>query len=372
MVSMIPKKKILEARLMIVDDIELNLVMLENLLRETGYKNVMCVQDPLQVMDLYRAYKPDLILLDLIMPNMDGFEVMDALRDFLSTDSLPVVVLTADSKHEIRIRALEAGARDFLTKPYDPTEVAKRLRNLLETVLLNKELQSQNQMLEQKVRERTSQLLLTQKEIIHKLSRAAEYRESGAGLHLMRISQLSLSIARAAGLGNSHCELIGSSSPMHDIGKIGIPDSILMKPGPLNTEEWSIMQTHPSLGAEILSGQDIPLLAVAGRIALTHHEKWDGSGYPRGLKGEAIPIEGRIVAAADVFDSLLSARPYKKEWPLDKAIAEVENCSGSHFDPYIVNKFKEIIPELSQIVMQYADFRNDGNSTWPIEADPGM
>lgn len=372
MISMIPREKIFEARLMIVDDIELNLVMLDNLLRETGYKNVISIQDPRQVMDLYRAYKPDLVLLDLIMPGMDGFEVMDALKQFLGTDSLPVVVLTADSTHEKRIRALEAGARDFLTKPYDPTEVAKRVRNLLETVLLNKELQSQNQVLEQKVRERTSQLLETQKEIIHKLSRAAEYRESGAGLHLMRISQLSLSIARAAGLSNIHCELIGSSSPMHDIGKIGIPDSILLKPGPLTAEEWTIMHRHPLLGAEILSGKDTPLLAVAGKIALTHHEKWDGSGYPRRMKGEAIPVEGRIVAVADVFDSLLSPRPYKEEWPLDKAIAEVESCAGSHFDPYVVKKFKEIIPELSQIVTQYADLRNGGNETWPIDADPGM
>ncbi len=355
MVSMISREKILEARLLIVDDVELNLAMLENLLRETGFKHILAVQDPRQVMDLYKTFKPDLVLLDLIMPYMDGFDVMKAMKVFLGTDSLPVVVLTADSAHESRIRALEEGARDFLTKPYDPTEVTKRIRNLLEIVLLNKELQMQNQVLDQKVKERTAQLVLTQKEIIHKLCRAAEYRESSAGFHLIRISQFSSCLARSLGLSSYQCDLVASSSPMHDIGKIGIPDSILLKPGPLSPEEWTIMQTHPLLGAEILSGKESNLVVVASKIAVSHHEKWDGTGYPRRLKGEEIPIEGRIVAVADVFDSLISSRPYKSKWPMEKAIQEVMNSSGSHFDPYIVKKFGEVIPELKQLAELNAD-----------------
>jgi putative two-component system response regulator len=352
MISSITRERIFEARLLIIDDLEFNVTMLENLLREVGYKHILGTQDPRLAMDLYNSFKPDLILLDLIMPNIDGFGVMDSLRKVLNTDSLPVVILTADSSHDIRIRALEAGARDFLTKPFDTTEVATRIRNLLEVSVLNKELQRHNTILEQKVRERTAQLLLTQKEIIHRLSRAAEYREHGAGLHLIHISQICSCLSRALGLSGDHCDLIAASSPMHDIGKIGIPDSILLKPGPLNGEEWQVMHTHTILGAEILSGHDSPLLATASEIALTHHERWDGTGYPRRLRGDKIPIEGRIVALADVFDSLISPRPYKEEWPVENAIKEVADLAGSHFDPNLVEKFHEVLPEITQIVAE--------------------
>jgi putative two-component system response regulator len=345
----IDPERIRASRLMIVDDQESNVLLLEKLLQAEGYANLVSTSDPTLVKDLYRGFKPDLLLLDLHMPGLDGFAVMERLKAGLGEDYLPILVLTADVTRSTRIRALEAGAKDFLTKPLDPLEVVHRVRNLLEVRLLYADMRNQNAILEEKVRERTMELAETRLEIIHRLGRAAEFRDEGTGLHLMRISQFAVCLARAAGLPSETVDLIFSASPMHDIGKIGIPDRILFKEGKLDDEEWAVMRTHTTIGADLLSGHDSPLMKTAALIALTHHERWDGGGYPNGLKGEDIPMEGRVVALCDVFDALISRRPYKDKWPTGKAVMEIDSESGGAFDPFFVAKFHEALNEVQSI-----------------------
>ena len=349
---MIPRERILKSRIMIVDDQESNVLLLERLLEAEGYTNVVSTSDPLMAEDLYRGFRPDLLLLDLHMPVLDGFGVMEQLTASSGDDYLPILVLTADVTRATRIRALEAGAKDFLTKPLDQLEVMNRIRNILEVRLLYDELKDQNAILEEKVRERTKEIRETRLEIIHRLGRAAEFRDEGTGLHLMRISQFSVCLAKAADMPSELVDLIFSASPMHDIGKIGIPDRILFKQGPLDEEEWTVMRTHTTIGADLLAGHESPLMKSAAQIALTHHERWDGGGYPRGLKGEDIPMEGRIVALCDVFDALISRRPYKEKWPLGQAVMQIETQSGGAFDPYLVAKFHEALMEIQEIFRQ--------------------
>jgi putative two-component system response regulator len=347
---MTPFSEIQKARILIVDDQESNLLLLQKLLQSAGYSNLLTVADPVQVPDLYLAFRPDLLLLDLHMPKLDGFEVMAMLNAAIRDDYLPILVLTADITTPTRLRALEMGAKDFLTKPFDQVEVVTRIRNMLEVRLLHNRLKEQNAILEQKVRERTQELVETRLEIIHRLGRAAEYRDKGTGLHILRISHISAALARAAGLPTARREVIMSASPMHDIGKIGIPDSILLKQGKLDAEEWEVMKTHTTIGAELLAGHDSVLMNAAASIAVTHHERWDGNGYPNGLAGEAIPIEGRIVALSDVFDALLSERPYKKAWPMEAAIEEIDALKGKAFDPVLVEALHRGLPEIQSIV----------------------
>jgi len=289
------------------------------------------------------------------MPEMDGFEVMEQLSKLIDGDYLPVLVLTAQTDTETRLRALEIGAKDFLTKPFDKTEVLQRIYNMLEVRILYNQQRNQSEILEAKVRERTQELSDTRLEIIRRLGRAGEYRDNETGMHVIRMSKSCQRMALAAGLGEEVAEVILNASPMHDVGKIGIPDAILLKPGKLNSEEWEIMKTHSEIGADILSEHSSDMIKMAQHIALTHHEKWDGSGYPNCLKGEEIPIEGRIAAICDVFDALTSDRPYKEAWPVEKAVTFINENSGSHFDPNLVKLFNEILPEILNIRNQYAD-----------------
>ncbi len=349
---MIPAERIKRSRLMIVDDQEANVLLLERMLQSAGFTNVVSTSDPAEVENLYNGFRPDLLLLDLHMPRLDGFAVMEKLKAGLGNDYLPILVLTADSTRETRLKALEAGAKDFLTKPLDPVEVMNRIRNLLEVRLLYEDLRNQNAILEEKVRERTQELKDTRLEVIHRLGRAAEFRDEGTGLHLMRISRFSVCLSKAVGLPGDITDLLYSASPMHDIGKIGIPDRILFKEGRLDDEEWAIMRTHTTIGADLLSGHDSPLMKTAAQIALTHHERWDGGGYPSGLRGEDIPMEGRIVALCDVFDALISRRPYKEKWPLGQAVMNIEAESGGAFDPYLVAKFHESLMEIKEVFRQ--------------------
>ena len=346
---MIPRERILKSRIMIVDDQESNIMLMERLLMASGYTNLVSTADPFMVQDLYKGFRPDLLVLDLHMPGMDGFQVMEKLRAGLGNDYLPILVLTADVTRETRIKALEAGAKDFLTKPLDQLEVTNRIMNMLEVRLLHEDLMNQNAILEEKVKERTKELEDTRLEIIHRLGRAAEFRDEGTGLHLMRISQFSVCLCKAARLEGRAADLIFSASPMHDIGKIGIPDRILFKEGKLDDEEWAVMKTHTTIGADLLSGHDSALMKSAAEIALTHHERWDGGGYPNGLQGENIPIEGRIVALCDVFDALISRRPYKEKWPVGQAVMQIESESGGAFDPYLVAKFHEALNDIQEI-----------------------
>lgn len=297
----------------------------------------------------------DLILLDICMPELDGFEVMELLKKDAGGDYLPILVLTALADNQTRIRALQSGAKDFVTKPFNRHEILNRVRNILEVRQLHNQLLEQNAGLERQVRERTAELSETRLEIIQRLGYAAEHRDNETGLHIIRMSHFSALLARTAGLSGQEEEMILNASPMHDIGKLAIPDRILLKPGKLDREEWEIMKTHAKKGAEILEGHPSGLLKAAREIALCHHEKWDGSGYPNGLKEEEISIEVRIVAIADVFDALTSKRPYKESWPVEKAFAEIETCAGRHFDPKLAETFLTVKPEIQAIMERYAE-----------------
>ncbi|MDH4276052.1 MAG: response regulator [Gammaproteobacteria bacterium] len=343
-----------QAKLLVVDDEAANVKLLTRLLEAEGYQRVLSTLDSREVVDLYREHQFDLVLLDIRMPNMDGFEVMRALQSVDSSDYVPVLVLTAQTDKETRLKALECGAKDFVNKPFDRLEVMTRIRNILQVRLLHNRIRQENRTLEQQVQLSLQQLESTRLEVLRRLGLAAEYRDNETGYHIVRMSKYSQLIAQAFGLPEEHCTRILQASPMHDIGKIGIPDAILLKPGKLAPDEWAIMKTHASIGAEILS-QGSALLEAARVIALSHHEKWDGSGYPQGLVGEQIPIEGRIVAVADVFDALTSERPYKKAWNVNDAVAEIRRGSGAHFQPEIVDAFDSILPEISVIQARYKD-----------------
>jgi putative two-component system response regulator len=327
------------SRILIVDDQEANLRLLTRILQPAGYINLNCVKDPRTVAGLYQEFQPDLILLDLHMPHLDGIAVMEQLRPFIPADTyVPILVLTADVLAVTRQKALTMGAKDFLTKPFDTAEVLLRIHNLLETRFLYVELQQHSEILESKVRARTLELEQAQAEMLDRLARASESRDDDTCQHTQRVGELSGALARAAGLPEEQCELIRRAAALHDIGKIGIPDDILLKPGKLTTEEFTRMKDHTSIGAGILSGSRFPMLQLAEEIALYHHERWDGSGY-YGVRGEAIPLPARIVALADVFDVLTHKRPYKQPWPIEQAMAEIESQSGGMFDPSLVNLF---------------------------------
>ncbi|MEJ2576803.1 MAG: response regulator [Gammaproteobacteria bacterium] len=347
----------LNSRVLVVDDQPANVLLLRKMLGAAGYQSVATTTDPTAVRGLHRAEPFDIILLDIRMPRLDGHGVMAQLQEDAraSGDYVPVLVLTAQEDEETRLKALAAGAKDFVTKPFNRTEVLNRIRNMLEVRLLHKAVRQQNEVLEQRVRERTAELRETRLEIIRRLGLAAEYRDNETGLHIVRMSRFSQVLARAAGFDEYQAELILNASPMHDIGKLGIPDRILLKPGRLDEEEWAVMQTHVHIGARILDGHPSELMQMAARIARHHHERWDGTGYPHGLAGEAIPIEARIVAVADVFDALTSRRPYKEAWPVETAVAELHRIAGSHLDPTLVNLFVSRLPEILDIKQQHAE-----------------
>jgi putative two-component system response regulator len=357
------EREILEAKILIVDDSEANVWLLQEVLKTAGYTQVEGISDSREAVQFYKKFKPDLLILDINMPFLDGFQVMEELKRSENEAYLPILVLTSDHESSTRQKALNAGGKDFLTKPFSGPEVLARIKNMLEVRLLHKKLQNTNKILEEKVRERTRELEESRLEIIYRLSLAAEYKDDMTGGHLKRMSTYATLIGKYAGLSLKECELLKHASQMHDIGKLKIPESILHKPGNLTSEEWMLIQEHPIIGAKILSGSQSELLQMAEIIALTHHEKWDGSGYPRRLKGDEIPLVGRICALADVFDALTSERPYKKAWNLEEAILEIENQSGKHFDPKLIPAFRQALPEIVKIkeaqneeARQFSDF----------------
>ena len=353
---MVSEKDIKDSQILIVDDEEANIILIERILTIGGYHNFQSTTDSTKAIELYQQQKSHLILLDLNMPVFDGFDVMHQLAAIEDGDSFPsILVLTAQTDRDTRIRALDSGAKDYVHKPFDRVELLSRIRNQLEVKRLHETIQDQNNFLEEKVAERTQELHNTRLEVIHRLGLAAEYRDNETGLHIIRMSKVSAELARAIGLPENECEMILNSSPMHDIGKLGIPDSVLLKPGKLDADEWQIMKTHTLIGAEILSGGDSELLEQALLIAMTHHEKWDGTGYPKGLKGEEIPLVGRIVALADVFDALTSERPYKKAWSVHAAIEYIKDMSDKQFDPELVKVFVSILPKVQEISDRYRE-----------------
>lgn len=352
---MITQQQCQNARILIVDDQKTNIMLLESILQKAGYKQVHATQDPTQVVNLYRELDPDLICLDIHMPQLNGFQVMGQLKIIHTHAFLPILVLTSEKDRETRLQALESGAKDFLYKPFDQVEVLMRIRNLLEASLLNKALGRKNQTLEETVRQQTQELKDTQLEVVQRLAQAAEFRDNETGSHIVRMSHYGLVLGRAWGLSEEECHVLFHATPMHDVGKLGIPDRILLKPGKLSPEEFQIMKQHTVIGAKLLSNSQSPVLQLAEIIALTHHEKWDGSGYPNGLAGEDIPLAGRICSISDVFDALSSRRCYKDPWPLEKTLAEIRSLSGKHFDPRLVSLFEEHLPVILDIQRTHAD-----------------
>jgi putative two-component system response regulator len=336
-----------DVRILVIDDEEMNIEMLRRVLEPEGYSRFVTTTDPRQALALYREHHPDLILLDLKMPYLEGHEVLALFREEIPPDTyLPILVLTSDGSSEAKRRALSGGARDFLTKPLSPIEVRLRIRNLLETRFLHLAMQNQNQWLEERVRERTAELTRrtveleeARVEILQRLARAAEFRDDETGQHTQRVGRTAALLAEGLGIAPSEVEVIRRAAPLHDIGKIGIPDAVLLKGGRLSLDEFEVMKTHTLIGADILSGSSVPLLATGREIALTHHEHWDGSGYPSGLAGDAIPLSGRAVAVADVFDALTHPRPYKAAWPAEAALEEIRREAGRQFDPEIAQAF---------------------------------
>lgn len=339
------EKKNIDSKIMIIDAQVSNVLQLEGLLQEEGYTNFVSVSDSREALASFLGFKPDLVLVDLQMPHLDGYAVMQQLRKNISPDTfLPILVLTTNITPEAKRRALLEGATDFLSKPLDPAEATLRIRNLIQTRLLYLQLQDQNKMLDQKVRKRTQQLEQAQIEILERLATAAEYRDDDTGEHTQRVGKMVAQIAAGLGLPNEQVEQMRFAAPLHDIGKIGIPETILLKPEKLTPKEWEVIKSHTTIGAKILSGSQSPLLQMAEEIARTHHEHWDGNGY-FGMKGDEIPLAGRIVTVVDVLDTLINNRPYKKAWPIKKALDEIVRQRGKQFDPQVVDVLLRIIPE---------------------------
>ncbi len=352
---MISQQQCQNATILIVDDQMTNILLLESILQNAGYTNIHSTQDPTEVVSFVKKLNPDLICLDIRMPQMNGFQIMGQLKIIQKDTYLPILVLTAEEDRETRLRALDSGAKDFLHKPFDKIEVIMRIRNLLETSLLNRALSVQKETLEETVRVRTQQLKETQLEIVHRLAQAAEHRDNETGSHIVRMSHYAVVLGRAAGMNEEECDILLHATPMHDVGKLGIPDRILLKPGKLDADEWEIMKQHTVIGAQLLSNSQSPVLQMGEAIALTHHERWDGSGYPNLLAGEDIPLVGRICAIADVFDALSSKRCYKEPWPLENVLQELRLLSGIQFDPRLIEMFDELLPIILDIQRTYTD-----------------
>ncbi|MBF0524781.1 MAG: two-component system response regulator [Deltaproteobacteria bacterium] len=348
-------------KVLVVDDEDRNLRLMEAMLIPLGYEVYLAANGEAALSGV-KDNPPDVILLDIMMPKMDGFEVTRRIKSDEETRFIPIVMVTALKDVEDRVRALEAGADDFLTKPVDKVELRARVRSLLKVKAYNDHMRSYQRQLEQEVAHRTEQLEQAFKRInmasletIFILSRAAEHKDEDTGSHIRRMANYSAAVARKMGLPDRTVEAILYAAPMHDVGKIGIPDGILLKPARLTYEECEIMKTHTTIGGHILTTSLPGFLQFGKVIAMTHHEKWDGGGYPLGLKGKKIPLAGRIVAIADVFDALTSKRPYKEPFSLEKSYGIISEGRGTHFDPDVVDAFFAIEEEILSIKGRYKD-----------------
>ncbi|MBX6364220.1 MAG: response regulator [Gemmatimonadetes bacterium] len=332
------------ARILIVDDDHAVLRLLDRSLRASGYTDIHLVTAADQALALLPELQPDLLIVDLNMPATDGFSLLRYVADTVPRSTyLPVLVLTGDTDEQTKNRALQAGARDFLTKPFSPVEVGLRIRNLLETRFFYRALHEQNARLEAEVQKRTAELRDAHLDILARLAQAAELRDDDTGQHTYRVAELSAEIATELGLGAEFAALLRRTAPLHDVGKIGIPDAILLKPGRLTAAEFEIIKSHTRIGARLLSSGNTPVLRMAEEIALSHHERWDGTGYPDGLRGQEVPIAARIVAVADVYDALTHERVYRPAWPVGEVIAKIHADAGTHFDPAVVDAFGRLV-----------------------------
>lgn len=370
------------AKVMIVDDEDINIRIVQKYLKEDGYEKFITVADSRDAVDAIRREVPDVLLLDVMMPNVNGLQVLAEMRQDPRFVRTPVLILTASCETSVKLKALELGAADFLTKPVDRYELGIRVRNALMIKTHQDQLASHSAVLEEQVRRRTAELARSQQEIIHCLARAAEYRDGATSKHVDRVGRYVGILAKELGFKPQYIDLMAQAAKLHDVGKIGIPDSVLQKPGKLTDHEFSIIKQHCAFGRDILQEptdrpdrtihyrldpmeciRDIvqadasPLMKLAALITQTHHEKWDGSGYPLGLAGDDIPIEGRITAIADVFDALNSARPYKEPFPLDKCFEIIAAGRGVHFDPCVVDAFFNCEDQIIEISQRLSDTR---------------
>lgn len=349
------------AKILVVDDEERNLRLMEAMLIPLGYE-VLKALDGEEALNKVQEHSPDVILLDIMMPRMDGFEVARRLKEKEETRIIPIVMVTALREVEDRVKALALGADDFLSKPVEKTELRARVQSLVKVKAYHDSQRNYQKDLEAEVAQKTEQIRKNLEKLkeaslntIMRLARAAEYKDEDTGAHILRMSSYASAIARYLNTGDNPAQWLLYAAPMHDIGKIGIPDRILLKPGKLSPEEWEIMKKHTIIGGHILEGARTGYEKLAQIIALTHHEKWDGSGYPKGLKGKEIPLVGRITAIADVFDALTSKRPYKEAFSVDKSFAIIREGLGSHFDPQVVEAFFSVESEILALKEKYTD-----------------
>ena len=370
-------ESLLTAKILIVDDEPINVKVCQKYLHELGYKNCLGLTDSSRTIAMILDERPDIVILDVMMPVVSGVDVLKLIRKHDELQHLPVLILTASSDRTTKLTVLNLGATDFLTKPIDPSEMAPRVRNVLAVKRYHDTLRTHAQALEEAVRQRTADLEASRLDVIHCLARAVEYRDDHTGRHVERVGRYSAIISRAMKLDATTVSMIEQAAQLHDVGKIGVPDDILLKPGKLTPEEfermqkhtlfgrkiveqmsereWEKLRQHVQIGGRILEAPRSPLLTMAARIALTHHEHWDGSGYPLGLAGDDIPLEGRITAVADVFDALSSHRPYKPAYPIDKCFMILQSESGSHFDPKVIEAFFSQRELVVQTQLELAD-----------------
>ncbi|MEX0794025.1 MAG: HD domain-containing phosphohydrolase [Pirellulaceae bacterium] len=370
-------RDIKRSRILIVDDEALNIAVVQSYLEMEGYVHIRSTENAGDAMAIVQQYRPDLVLLDIHMPNVNGMEILRAIRADENLATIPVVILTATSTSETKLEALQAGATDLLSKPVHQGELLARIHNVLIVKAYQDRLRGYSEELERAVRKRTAELEASRMEVIQCLARAAEFRDDDTGQHILRVGRYARIIGAELGLPDATLQILESAAQLHDVGKIGVPDAILLKPGKLTPEEFAVMRqhcgfgneivdchpatetkvirSHTELGSKILDQVRSPILHMAQRIALTHHERWDGDGYPLGLSGEQIPLEGRITAVADVFDALSSKRSYKPEFPLEKCLAILEDGRGTHFDPQVLDAFFARQHEIFQVRIDFAD-----------------
>ena len=342
-------------QVLIVDDTEINLILFGALVKKLDDCQAHVFADPRQALAWVSEQVPDLVIVDYMMPDLDGIEFIRLVRAMPGRELVPILMITANDQKQIRYRALDLGANDFLTKPIDKVEFLARTRNMLSLNLARKHMADHASWLAGEVRKATREIMDRERETVLRLSKAAEYRDPETGAHIVRMANFSMLIARELGLPEADQQLLLEAAPMHDIGKVGIADSILLKPGRLTPEEFEVMKQHAMFGYELLSGSSSKLLQTGAEIAKGHHEKFDGSGYPFGIKGEDIPIFSRIVAVADVFDALTSARPYKQAWEVEAAADFIKKAAGSHIDPACVNALIKAWDDVEQVRNKYQE-----------------
>ncbi len=342
-------------RIAIIDDSQINLTLLSALVRKLGDCEPLCFQDSPKGLAWCSENLPDLIIVDYMMPEMDGLRFVARLRAVPGREEIPILMITANDDKDVRYEALQNGTTDFLTKPVDRIEFSARVRNMLALGASHRKLADKAAWLADEVKKATAAVHSREHELLFRMSRAAEFRDPETGAHIQRMAHYSCLIASQLGFSGDDQNLILQAAPMHDVGKIGIPDYILLKPAALTPEEFSVMKTHSALGFELLKGSESSILQAAASIAIAHHEKYDGSGYPYGVSGESIPIFGRIVAIADVFDALTSERPYKRAWPVESAKSYLSESAGLHFDPACVEAFLSCWDEVLDVHARYQD-----------------